>query len=299
VTYVTVSEEMLAPFISGDDRATGLVRTAPLYELVRLKNSLQADRGILRTTLVPSLLEPLVENLKHEQGVRLFELAKSFVPNRRDTLPTEVNLCGIVLAGSRSSTGLYQDGGELDFFDLKGIVLTALASAGIVSPAFAVTEHPALHPGRAAVATVGETVVAILGELRPDVARGYGLEDVERVGIAELDLNAILALKPERPREVKVPRFLPVEQDFAVVVAEEITAGAVEEALASGSGPLATKITLFDIYRGPQIGEGNKSMAFRITFTAPDRALTDAELTKSRARIEKVLKQRVNGVLRG
>jgi phenylalanyl-tRNA synthetase beta chain len=149
------------------------------------------------------------------------------------------------------------------------------------------------------VALFGETVVAVFGELRPDVARGYGLEDVERVGVAELDLDAILSVKPERPVEVKVPRFLPAEQDFAVVVREDVPAGDVRDALAAGSGPLATGITLFDIYRGPQVGEGNKSMAFRVTFTAPDRALTDAELTKVRQRIEKILKQRVSGALRG
>jgi phenylalanyl-tRNA synthetase beta chain len=299
VTYVTVSEEMLAPFTEAEQRQVGFIRTAPLEDLLRLKNPLQADRNLLRTTLIPSLLEPLVENLKHEQGVRLFEVAKSFVPTGRDSLPKEVNLAGIAVAGKRTATGLFQDSGALDFFDLKGIVLAALASAGVANPVIAKTAHPALHPGRSAVALAGETVVAVFGELRPDVARGYGLGDAERVGVAELDLDAILAVKPERPTEVKVPRFLPAEQDFAVVVREDVPAGDVRDALAAGSGPLATGITLFDIYRGPQIGEGKKSMAFRVTFTAPDRALTDAELTKVRQRIEKVLKQRVSGALRG
>jgi phenylalanyl-tRNA synthetase beta chain len=96
-----------------------------------------------------------------------------------------------------------------------------------------------------------------------------------------------------------VPRFLPVEQDFAIVVEENTPAGSVEEVLRGAAGPLASGFRLFDIYQGPQIGEGKKSLAYRITFTAPDRALTDNDLGKVRTRIEKSLKQRVNGTLRG
>jgi phenylalanyl-tRNA synthetase beta chain len=100
------------------------------------------------------------------------------------------------------------------------------------------------------------------------------------------------------PAGLRVPRFLPVEQDFAVVVDEATPAAAVEAALLAGAGPLATGIALFDIYRGPQLGEGRKSLAYRVTFTAPDRALTDAELGKARERIGKTLAQRVKGELR-
>jgi len=133
--------------------------------------------------------------------------------------------------------------------------------------------------------------------LRPDVAASFGI-DASRVAVAEIDLSIALAALPARPADVSVPRFLPVQQDFAVIVAESTPAGEVEAALRSGAGPLATAVALFDVYRGSQIGEGRKSLAFRVTFTAPDRALTDAELVKVRGRIEKILKQRVNGTLR-
>jgi phenylalanyl-tRNA synthetase beta chain len=129
------------------------------------------------------------------------------------------------------------------------------------------------------------------------VARQWDLEE-HRVNVAEIDLHAILSLLPERVSEVVVPRFLPVEQDFAIVVDEATPAAEVESALRAGSGPLVSGVTLFDIYRGPQIGEGKKSLAYRVTFTAPDRALMDAELVKVRSRIEKTLAQRVNGALR-
>jgi phenylalanyl-tRNA synthetase beta chain len=97
---------------------------------------------------------------------------------------------------------------------------------------------------------------------------------------------------------VRTQRFLPVEQDFAIVVPEGVAAGDVEAALRSGAGPLASGFALFDIYRGPQIGDGNKSLAYRVVFTAPDRALTDAEVGKVREKIARELRKRVGGELR-
>jgi phenylalanyl-tRNA synthetase beta chain len=97
---------------------------------------------------------------------------------------------------------------------------------------------------------------------------------------------------------LSTPRFLPVEQDFAIIVDTAVPAASVEAALRAGAGPLATSATLFDVFQGPQIGDNKKSLAYRINFTAPDRALTDADLTKTRSRIEKALRQQVSGTLR-
>ena len=160
------------------------------------------------------------------------------------------------------------------------------------------TGHAALHPGRAAALCLDGQPVGLLGELRPDAAAAFGLEE-GRVAVAEVDLDALLPAVGAAGREVRAPLFLPVEQDFAVVVAEETPAAEVQRALLAGAGALATGIALFDVYRGPQVGEGRKSLAYRVTFTAPDRALTDDELGKTRARIGKVLAQRVGGELRG
>jgi phenylalanyl-tRNA synthetase beta chain len=296
VTYVTISAEMLKPF-THQDAGAGLVRSAPLSRLLRLRNPLQADRDLLRPTVIPSLLESAAPNLKHETGIRLFEIAHVYLPRGRDELPNEVKLCAIVLAGDRDPTGLYAQPGALDFFDLKGALEAIWVHTGVPAPTIVPASHPALHPGRAATATVDGQTLAVFGELRPDIAAAFGIE-AERVCVAEVDLTVALAHLSERPLEVSVPRFLPVRQDFAVVVAESVAAAAVESALRAGAGPLATDVTLFDIYRGPQLGEHKKSLAYRVTFTAPDRSLTDAELVKVRGRIEKTLKQRVDGSLR-
>ncbi|MEJ7837409.1 MAG: phenylalanine--tRNA ligase subunit beta, partial [Thermomicrobiales bacterium] len=159
-------------------------------------------------------------------------------------------------------------------------------------------QHPLLHPGRSAAMIKGETRIGFLGEVRPDHARNAGVEGT-RLVVAELNLSILAALPTSRSRgSITVDRYLPADQDYAVIVDAATPAGDVEAALRNGAGPLATNVTLFDIFEGQQIGEGKKSLAYRVTFTAPDRALTDAELAKVRTKIEKVLKQRVGGQFR-
>jgi phenylalanyl-tRNA synthetase beta chain len=297
VTYVTVSEEMLALFATGESDFAGLTRSVPLGSAIRLKNPLQAERPILRTNLVPSLLEAVSANLRHSSSVRLFELARHYFATDPDSLPEERNMLAIVMAGSREPLSRYGQTGELDFFDLKGVVEEALGRAQLPPLAFERWKHSSLHPGRTSRICIEGTLVGVIGEIRPDIAARSGIDDV-RVTIAEIDLDEVLALIPERRLGVVAPKYLPVEQDFAVVVSKDVPAAQVEKALTAGAGPLLTGIHLFDLYEGPQLGEGRKSLAYRLTFTAPDRALTDQELVKVRSRVEKTLRKQVDGALR-
>ncbi|MGH2535498.1 MAG: phenylalanine--tRNA ligase subunit beta [Thermomicrobiales bacterium] len=296
LSYVTVSQRMLDPFTRADGDV-GFVRQAPSDELLRLRNPIQSDRGLMRPTLLPSLLEAVSANLKHATSVRLFELARVFLPHGRDELPDEVEVCAVAMAGAREPLSRYTTPGTLDYFDLKGVVEVALIRAGVADVRFERSAHPALHPGRAAAAFVGDRRVALLGELRPETVEAFDVA-AARVCVAELDLRALMKAIPERARQISAPRFLPVRQDYAIVVDAHREAQEVEHALRIGAGPLVTDLVLFDEFQGAQIGEGKKSLAYRVTFTAPDRALTDADLIKVRGKIEKVLGQRVDGVLR-
>ena len=192
VTYVTVSEEMLRPYADPETNLAGLVRPVAIDGMLRLRNPLQAERGLMRTTLVPSLLESVVSNLKHETGVRLFESARAYIPRGRDELPHEIDLVGIVFTGDRSPIGLNATSGILDFFDLKGALEAIWSAIAIPMPVIAATIHPALHPGRAAVYTLNGETLAVFGELRPDIATAADI-DTPRVCVAEIDLSIALA----------------------------------------------------------------------------------------------------------
>ena len=295
VTYVAIGEDDLRRLDPERAAAAGLHKT-PLAATIRLRNPLHENRDILRPTLLPSLLAIAAENLKHERGVRLFEVARVYLPSDTE-LPRESPTLGIVLAGEREPMSRFSVSGELDFFDLKGIIEALTCRLGASHLAFRPLAHPALHPGRSAGLFVGDEQIGLLGELRPDRADAFGI-GTPRVAVAEIDVERLRTAANPVPEEVRAPRFLPVEQDFAIVVAEATPADDVAAALRSGAGPLATGIVLFDIYRGPQIGADRKSLAYRVTFTAPDRALTDAELGKVRERIARMLRQKVGGDLR-
>src|SRR6476620_501406 len=295
VTYVTIDRQDIDRFSDRDK--VGIVVESCGENLVELRNALQTDRNLMRPTLVPSLLDVLSANLKHEPGVRLAEIARVYRPMPNQVLPDEVEVVGIAAAGPSEPLGLGSSDEPIDFFELKGAITVLLERLGVTNTAVWKWKPHAFHPGRAAQIAVGDTVVARFGELHPDTAAAYGIEDARAVA-GEVNLTTALNVIHPRGRDAVVPRFLPVQQDFAVIVRDDVAASDVESAFRNAAGPLLTDIRLFDQFRGLQIGDGNVSMAYRLTFTAPDRTLTDNDLVKIRPKIEKVLKQRVGGTLR-
>jgi len=299
-SYVTVSPETLKQF--GTPEIVGFTHRSPRNSLVTLRNPIRSSENVLRPTLLPSLIAATADNLKHERSVRFFEIAPVYLPANGAELPEQPSTLGAVVAGSREPFGRFTDSAtqndQLDFFDLKGMIETTLDRVGATDVTWTPATHPALHPGRTADIGVSGQAVGIIGELRPDLARSMGIDEV-RVCICEIDLASLQRIIAAAPSfNATVPRFLPVEQDFAVVVDHDRPAADVERALRAGAGPLVTGVVLFDVYDGEQLGSGKKSLAFRVTFTAPDRALTDGELGKVRKRIERTLTQQVGGSLR-
>ena len=296
ISYVTIGAGDLQK-LSDVDALTPGVHAIPVDSAVRLRNPMQAERDLLRPTLLPSVVETAARNLKHQRSVRIFEIARVYLPSEIE-LPREAATLALVLTGKRDELDRFGDASaELDFFDAKGTVETLLERLGVRDATFRAFSPPAFHPGRTAGVYLADTLVGVVGELRPNRALAFDIES-SRVVVAELDLEALLAASQSIPSGITSPRFLPVEQDFAVVVNEMVPASEILAALRSGAGPLASGFELFDVYRGPQLGEGRKSLAYRIAFTAPNRALTDAELGKVREKIGKTLRQMVQGELR-
>lgn len=270
--------------------------------LVRLRNAIPAEDDVMRPSILPKLVNAVAGNLKHEAGVRLFEIGHVYLGTDPNLLPNEPATVAIALAGRRHPFDRFHPradaADQLDYFDVKGMVDNLLATFQLGDAAWSVYEHPALHPGRAAQITVQDERIGIVAEVHPQLAAELGIEGI-RVAVAELNLARMIEFADQRTSDpVKVARFLPVEQDFAVIVGRSTPAADVERTLRQNAGPLLTDISLFDVFEGPQIGEENRSLAYRLTFTAPDRALTDAELTKVRKRIERGITTQLQGSLR-
>ncbi|MFL5841504.1 MAG: phenylalanine--tRNA ligase subunit beta, partial [Thermoleophilaceae bacterium] len=266
---------------------------------LRLSNPMSEDMSVMRPLLLPGLLDSARHNAARGRAdIALFESAHVYRPSGplhvptmagsdpspRGTLPSaERHHLGALLAG-RGVAGWRTPPPPVDFFRAKGLVEAILESAGVewwAEPG----ERPFLHPGRAAtvVAAQDERKLGWIGELHPLVAREW---DLENAAAFELDLDLLAELAPGPAQFVPLSAFPPVIQDIAVVVPEEVPAGDVEVAIAEGGGELLARLELFDVYRGEQVGAGNKSLAIRLEFQAPDRTLTDDEVAGVRALIE-------------
>ncbi|MEA2423683.1 MAG: phenylalanyl-tRNA synthetase beta chain [Thermoleophilaceae bacterium] len=264
---------------------------------LRMANPMSEDLSVMRPLLLPGLLDAAQHNAaRGRTDIALFESAHVYRPSGplagavdpatspQGAFPTqERHHLGAVLTG-RGPRGWRTPAPPMDFFRAKGLVEALLGSAGIewwAEPG----ERPFLHPGRSAtvVAARDERKLGWIGELHPLVAREW---DLESAVAFELDLDLLAELAAGPPQFAPVSAFPPVIQDIAVVVADEIPAGDVEAAIAEGGGELLARLELFDVYRGEQVGTGNKSLAIRLEFQAPDRTLTDDEVSGVRALIE-------------
>ena len=269
----------------------------PEIDYVRAVNPLRSDWELMRPTMLPSILRMVAENRKYVDRVTIFETARTYQPVALDELPEERRAVAMAMSGARERETWYEaEPGELDFFDVKGAVEVMLDRVGGETATFESVSHPSMHPGRCAAVCFNGTQLGIIGEVHPEVAANFDIEG--RVAVAEIDLEPFYVTLLDNWGVQPVSRFQPIRQDFAVVVDEGVAAVQVRDAIGDGARPLAGEIVLFDIYRGKGIPDGKKSLAFRVTLSAPDRQLAEHEVERIRGRIEASLKKRVGGTLR-
>lgn len=272
----------------------------PLEDIpyVKLANPIASDRTVMRRSLLPAVLEVLERNIRLRDRLAFFEIGPVFLPQPDQVLPAEPIHLAIAMTGLRQENNWDRPiTHSYDFFDLKGILVEALTGLHIHNFKITPFEHPSYHPGKSALLSVEDRPAGVFGELHPMVKERYDFGPAP-VLIAELDLAAVLPAVSERYQVQPVPAFPPVLEDMAVIVDEDLPAGRVEEVICQAGGKLLTGIRLFDIFRGPQIGDGKKSLAYNLTYQAPDRTLTDTEGTQIRQRIIRRLEQDLNAKLR-
>ena len=271
---------------------------APMPETVRLANPISSERVVMRRTLMNSLLENLQLNLKHTDRVVVFEIGRVYLPRQGEKLPEEPRRLAVAMTGPRHvPSWLSPSAEEMDFYDLKGVVETLLARLHLAEYAFAPTQHPTFHPGRAARLIVGGRELGVLGEVHPLVRAHFDLPE-GRVCLMELDLDGLLALAERTHYYQPLSRFPAMIQDIALVVGKEVSAARVRELILRAGGELLREAVLFDLYCGEQIPEGEKSLAYSLTFQADDRTLTDEEVERVRQRIQRQLEEEIGAKLR-
>ncbi len=252
----------------------------PRRESVVISNPLGEDTSIMRTTALPSLLEVIARNNNlSNENVRVFEMASIYIPTPDEAaLPEERKILTL---------GMY---GDEDFYSLKGAVVNILEAAGIEKAKFvSVSDNNAYHPGRcAAVYTADGTCLGILGQIHPLCAKNYDI-DIP-VYVAELDFDTIWDKADLSVDYKPMSKFPSVTRDFSFVCDEALEVGTIEEVMTRAAGKLCVGISLFDIYRGAQIGEGKKSVSFRLTLHANDRTLTVEEADKVSSKVLNDLK---------
>ena len=185
-----------------------------------------------------------------------------------------------------------------DLDDAKGVLELLAHVLGLPAPTYApLTDDPNLHPGRSARVTAGTAMAGRVGELHPSVVEASDLRG-DRVIVAEVAIAGLSAGVPDVPRGATPPRHPAVERDIAVVVGHSVAAGAVVDAIAARGGQLLVSSVLFDIYRGSPLADDEKSLAYRLTFQAPDRTLTEGEIDGAVAGITDGLASAVGGRIR-
>ncbi len=266
---------------------------------VTVLNPLTADRGHLRRTLLTGLINTARTNLRFTDRIAIFEVGRVFHPRPGEMLPAEPRRVAALLAGPREAgTWLGHDAAPLGFFDLKGVAETLTTRLRLSDVKWERAEHPALHPGRAARLLVGGTEVGVLGELHPKVRAAFDLPE-QPVVVMELDLDALLAGWGTSHEMADISAQPAVYEDVAIIVNEDVAAAQVEALIRQSGGKLLADVRLFDLYRGGQVPAGKKSLAYALTFQAPDRTLTDEDTKKLRGKIVARLERELGASLRG
>jgi len=275
---------------------------------LEIENPLSEELSVMRPLLLPGLLDAARHNAAHGRaGVALFESAHAYLPagplepapegSPNGAAPAdEHHRLGVLVTEARPA-GWRTPAVAADFYAARALLEAVLETAGIEGWRLEEGGPPFLHPGRASTAVTAEGVeFGWIGELHPLVLREWELPGT--AACFELEVDLLHELTQGRVATYSdVTSFPAVLQDIAVTVPEAVPAGRLAEAVRAGAGELLSALRVFDVYRGEQVGEGNKSLALRLEFRAPDRTLTDEEVAERRAAIEAELES-IGGQLR-
>lgn len=281
ITYSLISDELLQAVNTGGQ--------APL----RIVNPSSSEHVILRLGLRSSLLAALAANLRQRRvELRLFETARVYLPRDGD-LPYEEEMALAVIAGRRPDRWGMPSDESVDFFDAKGIAEAVLSRLQVTAE-FRAVEDPDLLAGQTAAIMSGEARLGVLGRVDPTIAERFDIN--QPVYLLELHTERLLDEIGRRRTYQSVSRYPALRQDLALLLNADTAAAEVEAIVRRGR--YVTEVRPFDLYAGPQVPAGKKSLTVAVLYQAPDRTLTDSEVAQSQARILRQLEQKLGAQLR-
>ncbi|WP_239614886.1 phenylalanine--tRNA ligase subunit beta [Cohnella mopanensis] len=288
---------------------TSVQRTTLYKELsgetkpIPLAMPMSEERSVLRTNLIPSLLDAAAYNLSRKNNeLALFEIGNVYLSDEEvlTRLPQEKPRLSLLLSGNRRSASWNRSAEPVDFYDAKGVLeklFERLGLSGII--AYAAAQPAGFHPGRTATITIhterGEETIGYVGQLHPELQRDFDLPDTY---VAELELASIYEYADRRIEYRTLPRYPAMERDIAVVVDRGVAGGALTAAIVASAGELLESVKVFDVYTGERIGNDKKSVALALVYRHGERTLTDEEVTETHARVLTQLEQSFGAELR-
>ncbi|MDI6799922.1 MAG: phenylalanine--tRNA ligase subunit beta [Actinomycetota bacterium] len=291
-------ETMSYTFVSPDYlRGAGLEGASDYEGAMWLKNPLGEEQAVLRTTLIPSLLETVKWNLNRKNdNVKIFEMARVFKEQEGEELPKESLMVSAALAGASGQDHWYSKAIDIDFYDIKGVIEKLLLDLHIREYQFKRVDHLSLHPSMAAELFIKSRSAGILGKVHPKVAAAYELGP--NVAIFELSVDSLIQGVDSVKKFEDIPRFPGINLDISMLVGDLVTHQEVIEVILKSGGKLLKDARLFDLYRGEELGAGRKSLAYSLLFQSMERTLTDDEAAKAIEAIVSQLKEKLSAEIR-
>ncbi len=292
--YELVTFSFTAP--SSLDRA-GVPQDSPLRNAIRLQNPLSEEQSVMRTMLLPGLLEVLARNgSRRVTDLAVFELGKVFLPSSSDPLPAEKTVLAAAATGGAPASW-NRPKQYYDFYYFKGMAETLFGRVGLAGYSLErETGNNLFHPGKAARYSIAGRPLGVVGELHPDVLENYRLPPV--VVAMEIDFEMLADLAGQTGKYRPLPKFPGIERDLAVIVRQGVAARDIVRVISKFGGGMLREVSLFDVYRGKQVKEGCQSMAFTLKFQAGDRTLTDQEVNGFLAAVAGALSREFGAELR-
>ncbi len=276
ISYSFISRKDLQKILLPED--------SPLRNMVEIRNPLGEDFSVMRTTMISSMMESLARNeARSNEEAALYEIGKIYLKNE-SPLPEEREILTV---------GLY---GKDLFYHLKGIVEVIIEEFGLTNISYERANHPSFHPGKSAHVLLGKKKLATFGEIHPKVSQNYNMEKASY--IMELDLMTLYNAAVTEKKYVEIPKYPSVTRDIAVLIDDAVLVQEMEMIFKKQGGSLLESYTLFDVYKGKQLPEGKKSVAYNLVYRNKERTLTDKEVNKVHEKIVRTLEHMLGAVLR-